>query len=384
MRKSIVGAGVAVALLLTGCAGAGTGGRPTIGTTQESSTPTPGRTGPEQGFATDPGTPVIEISSTDATVGGIQGVARTVVYGDGTVLRPDPDGGWTVAHLAPGVLDRIAEQAATDGLFSPLDFGDPGVTDMGWDDLTLVTDAGVVEHHVYAPGWTDNLSSPEQQARAAFSALVSTVTSLGGSDLTAAATTYSPERVLVNGFSGAALSTEQAVTWSGPTGLQDLIGAEGCAVLTGADLSAAVELMAEADARSGQDSLAVLATGVEAPAHLQLRLQVLLPHDDGCPVLENREPLVEPWPADDRAPANAWQRWIADQAVVAGAERNAFGPDASSTSDLTWYEYEYSTGTVDGVAVIDVVAAPGYDGERDPETFAVRVDAGTGEILETL
>lgn len=102
MRTSIIGAGVAVALLLTGCADAGTGGRPTVGTTQEGPAQTPDRTGPERGFATDPGTPVIEFSSTDATVDGVQGVARTVVYGDGTVLRPDPDGGWTVAHLARG------------------------------------------------------------------------------------------------------------------------------------------------------------------------------------------------------------------------------------------------------------------------------------------
>lgn len=282
------------------------------------------------------------------------------------------------------MLDRLAEQATADDLFALRDFGDPGVTDMGWDELTLVTDGGVVEHHVYAPDWTDNLSSSQQEARASFAALVSAVTSLTGSDLTGAPTTYTPERLLVKGFSGAALSTEQAVTWSGPTGLQDLIGAEGCAVLTGADLAAAVDLMAEANDRSGQNSLAVLATGIEAPAHVQLRLQVLLPHDDGCPVLENREPLVEPWPADDRAPATAWQRWIADQAVVAGAERDAFGPDASSTSDLTWYEYAYSTGTVDGAPVIDVVASPGYGGERDPETFAVRVDAATGEILEVL
>lgn len=384
MRISIVVAGVAAALLVTGCAGAETGGRPTVGTTEQTSGTPTAPVGPAQGLSTDPDTAIIEISLTDATVGGVQGVERIVVYGDGTVLRPTDDGGWTVAHLAPGVLDRLAEQAAADGLLGPLDFGDPGVTDMGWSDIALVTDSGVVEHHVYAPGWTDNLSSQELAARTAFSGLISAVSALDGPDLTGPEQPWTPERVLVQGFSGAALQTEQAVDWSGPTPLRDLIGASGCAVLTGADRAAAADLMAVAQASSGQDTLTVLATGEAFPAHLQLRLQFLLPQDNGCPVVEDRGPLVEPWPAEDRAPATAWQRWIADQAVVDGAERNAFGPEASSSSDLTWYEYDYSTGTVDGITVIDVVASQGYGSERDPETFAVRVDASTGKILDQL
>lgn len=63
-----------------------------------------------------------------------------------------PTGALTIAQLTPEGLDRVLAEADEAGLLqTPPDYGDPGITDQGYLEVTLATADGTFEHSVYAP-----------------------------------------------------------------------------------------------------------------------------------------------------------------------------------------------------------------------------------------
>lgn len=90
---------------------------------------------------------------------------------------------------------------------------------------------------------------------------------------------------------------------------------------------------------------------------------------------------MAPWPGENRRPADAWSRWIGSAAVEELALTDQLGPDANSTSDLSWYEASYSVADVDGRTVVDVVLVVGFGTRSDPSSIAVRVELESGDVV---
>ncbi|MTD12687.1 hypothetical protein GIS00_01840 [Nakamurella sp. YIM 132087] len=401
-RTAALLAALAAAALLAGCAGGAVAGSPTgtsgstVPTTATSQTS--GTTGATQssqvtpaqvpGYPTRPDRPVISVVHTMAGVGGISGEQRLVVYGDGTVLRPDEDGtGWTVAVLAPGELDALMIRATELGLLGDLDMGEPGITDSPWTTMTITLATREIEHRVYAPGYEEGLTGAQVDHRRAFGALSAEIAGLAGDRLTAPAAPYEVSRYrLMARYLPLDGDPVPEQTWGGPTSLRELLGDSGCAELAGQDAAAAAVLLAgtEDDVMVGGALTVGVSTGVATPESLWLSFVPLLPGDEGCPSTgAPASELTAPWPGENRRPATAWEQWIATQSVHEAGADGLLGPDASSAADLTWYDLTFSVATADGRTVVDVTAQHRHSGSGDdPQTFAVRVDASTGELLE--
>lgn len=327
--------------------------------------------------------PVVLISEVDATVAGVQGVATTVLYGDGTLLRPNKSGdGWTRSQVGPEVIGRLLAKASSSGLFGDGDPGEPGITDQGWTTVTITAAGGAHQYRVYAPGYEQGLSPAQLAVRKQLAEFQATVAGLSGSDLIEGPAAYQVDRLRVNIEPGVAPADEPVEkAWPKQVPLRETFGDTGCAVLSGEQLRAMTEIVGPTDGEMAGPVL--LRTGLKLPAVVRVRAYPLLPHDPGCQQRRRVAELPSPWPGDDRRPADAWSTWLAWQVVTEAAAQGRFGGEELSQTQLTWFAVSYSRATVSGREVIDAV------GKRTRSTttlgqteFAVRMDATSGEILQ--
>jgi hypothetical protein len=149
--------------------------------------------------AGDAATVVLSISTGGgfAPVGTDFASVPTLVMGDGTVFTGGPTtmqfpgpalSPVLTGTLASGELDRLLEAAATAGLDEDgVDYGQPGITDVGSTTITVELDGTTHTTDVYALGYEDGtggLTAAQREARAKVQAFVS-----AASDRVAAAAT---------------------------------------------------------------------------------------------------------------------------------------------------------------------------------------------------
>lgn len=380
------------AALLIGATACGTpSGGPGIGSTAPSGSP--GSTVPSSSQVSTSGStpirydtsataPVVLISVVDATVAGVQGVGTTVLYGDGTLLRPNESGGWTRSKVAPGVIDRILARAAAAGLLQDRDPGEPGISDQGWTVVSVTADGRTHDYRIYAPGYENGLTTAELAVRRDLADFQRAVGGLAGADLVEAPAPYRVERLRVMVGAGGPLDDQPVKRdWPASIPLRDTFGDTGCAVLTGQQAEAVAALVGPDD---GQQAGPVLVnTGQKLPAVVQVRAYPLLPHDSGCAERQQSQELPAPWPGDDRRPADAWSTWIAHQVVTEAGAQQRLGGEILTPTSLTWFRLSSSAVTVDGTTVIDVVGRRSHGRTASGMTeFAIRFNPATGEILK--
>lgn len=329
-------------------AGSGTTG--TQGTTGATAT-----TGSEMpSYDDDASTVVIEVDAGYATVAGPQGSSTLRVYGDGRVERTADDGIGTVrSKLDDDGVGTLLAAADRLGMLSDPDLGDVMITDVGSTSLTIRLQDRIIELDVIGPG-IEGVGSPSvEQARADFSTFVAQLWKLDGVGVAQPPRTVYPQTVAISGFTDDGSSTD--VPWPLARPARSVFAASSCALVSGADVERLAALLTEQQQRpSGRDGVTVATGDVGVPA---LVLHVSSEHPQCTPAPTERTPLPRlPWPADDRERSGQWQRWQADGALDRAADR--YDLPIGDPGYLGDYEFEYVSGTVDGAAVVDVVATP--------------------------
>lgn len=366
--------------------GPGTTG-PTTTDNWRTSTPTP-YTPDIPGYSTDPAHVLISVEQVDAGVDGVRSTGRTLVFGDGRVVVTSPDSvsGLSELRIDQRSLRGLITEAAGRGLLTGTSFGEPGITDQGWTTVTFDTDLGLVEHRVYAPGFTDGLDEMQVVARedmAAFENLLLSTLNTDPLDLPA---DYLPAEIEIRAtmaFPADGQATEPVVAWPFARSARKLFGDNGCTILPSEQVRGLLdEIVVEEPLTGSGDRRVVVDTGVDSPASLALVLTFPTGRATCSPPDVVAVSLATPWPADDRRATDQWARWLADDAVHTLAAAGALGPEAGDDSDLSWYRLLYSTGEVKGRTVVDVTGEA-LGSARDPETFAVRIDGRTGEVLRS-
>lgn len=265
----------------------------------------PTTTGPAEppaiSYDADPTSVVVDVTPLPGFVPAeiaVDSRPRFRLYGDGTVIARPADealGGFPALdtyRLSEAGIEWVLELADTEGLLSPApDYGQPGVTDVGTETLTITAGGVQVSHSVYAPGFEDEsagLTTAQLAARAAFGRFVERVALLPRArpDLLAGpAEPYTPESVAVFAFE-LDPATEGATVedWplSTPLGDEPADTQSGipCFEASGSDL----ETLASAFA--GGELGRIWQSGTTAdgdPRLWSVGLNPVLPGDTGCP-----------------------------------------------------------------------------------------------------
>jgi hypothetical protein len=265
----------AVALLASGCASS-TGGAGVGGGTQSQ----------------PPGLPAGLVVFQVETSGGfvpidyaLGGRPSLTIYGDGTAFTVVEDDTYhPVIALQQGSVDAdtlgaLIEAAGSSGLFGDVDFGTPGVTDLGTTTLSFRPQPGAAQRaSAYALGFDDDgpssgLSAEQQNRRHALSALIKdlvesvTYPTAGGS--------WTPNRVEVLDLSDSSPNDAHPTQWPGPdlSAVLTLKTANGpCGEVSGAD--AAAVFSAARDARSS--------AWISDDRTYHLVVRALLPGESAC------------------------------------------------------------------------------------------------------
>jgi hypothetical protein len=207
------------------------------------------------------------------------------IYGDGTAfVTKDEDTYHPVVALRLGSVDsdRLAElidAADSSGLFGDVDFGRPGVTDLGTTTLAFRPRPGAPRTaSAYALGFGDGdgasgLSMEQQARRHALSALIGDL--VDSVTVPAGGGTWTPDRVGVTELTDSPTNDKQATAWPGPdlTALLSEHTKTGpCGELSGADAAAVF-----AAARAATSS-----TWTDEGKTYHLVIRALLPGEPAC------------------------------------------------------------------------------------------------------
>ncbi|CAN5575210.1 hypothetical protein BH24ACT5_BH24ACT5_03990 [soil metagenome] len=173
-------------------------------------------------------------------------------------------------HL-PDEVTRLGNAAADRGLLEPVDFGEAAITDQGWVTATFSVAGVTVEHHIYAPDYTEGLDSEHVDARRRFNEFVAEVRAVVRTAATDPASTYVPEFLSV---SAAPLPVDRQVDvtpspWPFDTTARELFGATGYAPIP---VEAAKRLLTvESWVRTPVGGrIAIVDTGLPVPRRLAL------------------------------------------------------------------------------------------------------------------
>jgi hypothetical protein len=238
-----------VAVAAISSAACGSASTPSRGPT---STTTPGR------FA--PNTVIVEIATGGGFISPIGRVgqgASVTVLGDGTVVTPAPVAmiypGPAIAplqegHISAARIGALLADADHLGLLAgPLDFGRPGVSDMGTTTVRIDDGTRVVVQSAYALDFdtaNGNLTSAQRAARSALQSFVKEVQALPSG-----ARIFSPRAVAVFTFEGSTAPTPASPTRAWPIATQPaapMSGRPGCVVVRGAEVATLLAALAQA------------------------------------------------------------------------------------------------------------------------------------------
>lgn len=229
----------ALAVVVAGCASsAGTG------------TGAGGGTGsPEPGLPADLVVFQVETSGGFVPIDYALGGRPTLtIYGDGTAFTTvDEDTYHPVVALRQGsvdaaTLDQLIDAASSSGLFGDVDYGMPGVTDLGTTTLTFRPQAGGRQSaSAYALGFGDGdslsgVSTAQQELRHALSRMITDL--VQSVDYPADGGSWTPTHVEVTKLTGSPVDDLHTTPWPGPDLTSLLTSTTGngpCGELSGAD-----------------------------------------------------------------------------------------------------------------------------------------------------
>jgi hypothetical protein len=238
----------------------------------------------------DPSTAVISISTGGAfsPAGTDFSSVPTLVMGDGTVYTSGP---MTMQYPGPALipvvtgklaaadLDRLLAAASSAGLeHDDVDYGQPGITDVG--STTITVEIGGTEHttSVYALGYEDQAGGVTDAQRAARSKVQAFVSEVADQTSRAATTAFEATafQVQANQSEPASAYTEEPrpneLAWPFP----DLpLTSEGCLDLTGARATTFATTLESATA------ITIWTDAAGSPWHVAVR--ATLPGDAPCP-----------------------------------------------------------------------------------------------------
>lgn len=241
---------VLVALVAVGSAACGSASKPTSGPT---STTTPVRN-PADAVIVE----VAEAGGFIAPIGRVGQVASVTVFGDGSVITPAAvmtiyPGPAIVrlaeGHISPAQIKRLLADAGRLGLLAgPLDFGRPGVSDMGTTTVRIGDGTRiVVVQSAYALGFDTagaGLTGPQRAARRALQSFIKEVQALPGNRRA-----FTPRAVAVFTLEGSIGPTAPSprpwpiATRPAPT----TSGQFGCVVVKGAEVATLLGALAHAN-----------------------------------------------------------------------------------------------------------------------------------------
>lgn len=362
----------AIVVLVTGCTVAGAA---TVG---PSGAPVP--SGADHDFVHEGDTPVIVLDRTEAGVDGVRGRDTVQVFGDGTVIRSGGRAfGYETLTLAIGGVETLVADADRLGLLVDPDFGEPGISDTGWDTVRFAFRHSLIDLRVYAPGYHGNLTSAQQEARAGYATFVSRVDSLIGIPLQHTVSPYTPAHLLVLADRVAPVKPGDderptPVAWPLNGTPAALLDGASCAEVSGSDAARMLRVASQNTFRPSVD----VVSGLTVPERLRLTLQIRLPGESGCP---GTNVSTMPVPGAGLRPASAVERWVAADAVDRAADAGRFGPDAANRARVSHYSLQSWTTTGSGPVVVEVTGRPYSDRGKDPAGFTLRVEVATGRIL---